>query len=86
MVQTFQGYFQEGRFVSPQAASIPECVEVYVVVTNKAVSAEQAESQKKRQTFVEFTQDAKTRKSDLILPPTLDTRGWRFDRGEANAR
>ena len=79
MVQTFQGYFQEGRFVSPQAASIPEYVEVYVVVTNKAVHAEQSESQKKGQA-------AKTRKSDLILPPTLDTRGWKFDREEANAR
>ena len=23
-------------------------------------------------------------KSDLILPPTLDTRNWKFDREEAN--
>jgi len=27
-----------------------------------------------------------TRKSDLALPPTLDTRGWKFDREEANER
>jgi archaellum biogenesis ATPase FlaH len=26
------------------------------------------------------------RKSDLILPPTLDTRGWKFSREEANER
>ena len=26
------------------------------------------------------------RKSDLLLPPTLDTRGWKFDREEANER
>jgi len=25
-------------------------------------------------------------KSDLILPPTLDTRGWKFCREEANER
>lgn len=25
-------------------------------------------------------------KSSLILPPTLDTRGWKFDREEANER
>ena len=25
-------------------------------------------------------------KSDLLLPPTLDTNGWRFSREEANAR
>ncbi|MCL1919397.1 MAG: hypothetical protein FWG14_14075 [Peptococcaceae bacterium] len=26
------------------------------------------------------------RKSDLALPPTLDTRGWKFSREEANER
>ena len=25
-------------------------------------------------------------KSDLLLPPTLDTRGWKFSREDANAR
>ena len=24
--------------------------------------------------------------SDMLLPPTLDTRGWKFDREEANER
>ena len=37
MVQTFQGHFQEGRFVSPQTAEIPEYVEVVVVVTGKVI-------------------------------------------------
>jgi len=27
-----------------------------------------------------------SRKSDLILPPTIDTRKWKFDREEANER
>jgi len=27
-----------------------------------------------------------SRKSDLILPPTIDTREWKFDREEANER
>ena len=26
------------------------------------------------------------RKSDLLLPPTADTKGWRFSREEANER
>ena len=26
------------------------------------------------------------KKTDLLLPPTLDTRGWKFDREEANER
>jgi len=27
-----------------------------------------------------------SRKSDLLLPPTAKTNGWKFDREEANAR
>ena len=27
-----------------------------------------------------------SRKSDLLLSPTLDTRGWKFNREEANER
>ena len=30
--------------------------------------------------------NATTRKSDLVLPPTIDTHGWKFDREEANER
>jgi len=55
MVQTFQGYFREGRFVSPQTKVIPENVEVYVVVTNKVVPAAQTKAQKQLQAFDEFT-------------------------------
>jgi len=72
MVQTYQGHFQDGRFISPQSPTIPEYVEVFVVVTNKSIPVVQSKTQK--------------RKSDLILPPSLDTRGWKFDREDANAR
>ena len=54
MVQTYQGYFQEGRFVSPQANSIPENVEVYVLVTNKAVLVEKTLVEKQREAFEKF--------------------------------
>jgi hypothetical protein len=37
MVQTYQGYFQEGRFISSNTNDIPDFVEVYIVVTNKTV-------------------------------------------------
>ena len=30
--------------------------------------------------------DKARRKSDLLLPPTLDTKGWTFSREEANER
>ena len=38
MIKTFQGHFQEGRFMSPQIAAIPEYVEVLIVVTNNPVA------------------------------------------------
>lgn len=78
MLQTYKGHFREGRFVSLQNPPIPEYVEVFVVVTDKTVSVEQA--------FEESAQIADSRKSNLALPPTLDTRGWKFDREDANAR
>jgi len=54
MVQTYQGYFQEGRFVSPQTKSIPEHVEVYVLVTNNAVPAKKTKAQEQREAFEAF--------------------------------
>ena len=38
MIKTFQGHFQEGRFVSPQISAIPEYVEVLIVVTNNPIT------------------------------------------------
>lgn len=50
MVKTFQGHFQEGRFVSPQSAAIPEYVEVFIVVTDKPIST----SNPQKQAFEDF--------------------------------
>jgi hypothetical protein len=40
MVQTYQGYFKEGRFISPGVDEIPDYTEVYIIVTSSAVPAE----------------------------------------------
>ena len=37
MIKTFQGHFQDGRFISPQTTVIPEYVEVLIVVTDKPI-------------------------------------------------
>ncbi|MCL1878935.1 MAG: DUF2281 domain-containing protein [Defluviitaleaceae bacterium] len=55
MIKAFQGHFQEGRFVSPQTAAIPEYVEVFIVVTDKTVPATQANLNTQRQAIEEFT-------------------------------
>jgi hypothetical protein len=56
MVQTYQGYFQEGRFVSPQVKAIPEQVEVYVLVTNNSIPARKTKAQEQREAFESFVQ------------------------------
>ena len=54
MIQTLQGYFQEGRFMSTQQNTIPDFVEVYVIVTNKTIPKSKAVQQ--RQAFEQFIQ------------------------------
>ena len=56
MIQTVQGYFHNGRFVSPYENTIPDYVEVYVVVTNKTVHFAETKLQAQRQAFEKFTQ------------------------------
>ncbi|MCL1996605.1 MAG: DUF2281 domain-containing protein [Defluviitaleaceae bacterium] len=40
MLQTIQGYFEDGRFVALKQAEIPNNVEVFVVVTDNPVPLE----------------------------------------------
>ena len=35
MLQAYQGYFQDGRFMSPDMATIPNDVKVYVIVADE---------------------------------------------------
>ena len=56
MMQAVQGYFQESRFVSPQQNTIPDYVEVYVVITNKTMFSAKTKAQNQRQAFERFTQ------------------------------
>ncbi len=40
MIQTYRGYFQNGRFISLENISIPENVEVLITITNKKLVAD----------------------------------------------
>ncbi|MCL2096070.1 MAG: hypothetical protein FWH10_04115 [Oscillospiraceae bacterium] len=49
MVQTYQGYFKNGRFMTLEAVEIPEEAEVYIMVTGrKAKHPEEEEDISKR--------------------------------------
>ena len=80
MVQTYQGYFEEGRFVSTHTSSIPDYVEVYVVVTGKTASTEITKAQKQRQAFEEFIQtvanaEPLSKEFDQIISQGINIRG-----------
>ena len=39
-VKSYQGYFKNGQFMSPQAVNLPENVEVFITITGRDVSQE----------------------------------------------
>ena len=42
-VQSYQGYFKNGQFMSPQAVKIPENVEVFITITGRKMPIESTE-------------------------------------------
>jgi len=39
-VQSYQGYFKNGQFMSPQAVKLPENVEVFITITGREICFE----------------------------------------------
>ena len=54
MIQTYQGYFQKGRFISPELISIPDNVEADVMITGKKCLSAKTKSQRKLDAFNKF--------------------------------
>jgi len=54
MVQTYQGYFQNGRFISPELIAIPDNIEVYVMITGKELPPPKTKSQRQLEAFDKF--------------------------------
>ena len=56
MVQAHKGYFQEGKFVPFDAvtATIPNNVEVYIVITENAITETKTLAQKQNEALKEF--------------------------------
>ena len=42
-VQALQGFFRNGRFMSPQAVDLPENVEVFITITGRKIPVENTE-------------------------------------------
>jgi len=60
MLQTYQGYFQNGRFISPELANVPENVEVYIMVTGKEFELPKTKAQQQLEAFDKFVAGIKT--------------------------
>ena len=54
MVKTFQGYFQEGRFIASEPVDIPDNVEAYVMITDREYSHPTAKPQRQLEAFNRF--------------------------------
>jgi hypothetical protein len=57
---------------------VPEPYRSRINKNVKVIIFERKSSQSEKET--------KINKADLLLPPSLDTRGWKFDKEEANER
>ena len=69
----YEGYFDNGRFyTSGKVVNIPELRRVVITILDDVQNAD--------------TQTNVQKKTDLLSPPTLKTRGWKFSREEANER
>ena len=54
MVQAYQGYFRKGRFISQEAAEIPDNVEAYVMLTGKRFPQPKTKAQQQLEAFDKF--------------------------------
>ena len=54
MVQAYQGYFRKGRFISQEAAEIPDDVEAYVMLTGKKLFPAKTKAQQQLEAFEKF--------------------------------
>ena len=54
MVQTYQGYFQKGRFISSELMAIPDNVEAYVMITGRKLTQSKTKAQRQLEAFDKF--------------------------------
>ena len=66
MIKTFQGHFQEGHFISPQIATIPEYVEVLVVVTNNPITKKNIQQPQNTMNNLRFIRQPDPTKPSLL--------------------
>ena len=54
MIQTLQGYFQDGQFISSESAEISDYAEVFVIVTGRKLQPTKTKSQQQVEAFDKF--------------------------------
>ena len=54
MVQAYQGYFQKGQFISPEATKIPDNVEAFVMITGRRFPFPKTKAERQLEAFDKF--------------------------------
>jgi len=90
-VQTYQGYFRNGQFMSPKAVRLPDNVEVFITVTGRkmpqdAIWANPSDNQEEsytleQQTAIKFLNATEKINKEGFDPETLEA-FERWDSGE----
>jgi hypothetical protein len=66
MMQTYQGYFQKGRFISPELVEIPDNIEVFVMVTGRELPQPKTKAQKQLEAFDKFVSAIRSIKDEPL--------------------
>ena len=66
MMQTYQGYFQKGRFISPEMVEIPDNIEVFVMVTGRELPQPNTNAQKQLEAFDKFVSAIRSIKDEPL--------------------
>ena len=102
MLVAYKGRYVNGRFVLPglEEASIPDNVNIIITILDDVPEDIQAEALSEKQVaarkFLKAMQALRQKgfseetragiKTDMLPPPMMKTRGWKFSREEANER
>ena len=54
MYTTYRGYFQNGRFVSPELVTIPDNIEVHVTIIGDEISLVKTKAQRQNEALKRF--------------------------------
>jgi len=85
-VQSYQGYFKNGQFMSPRAVELPEGVEVFITITGRKISQEPIEDKPSDSQEKDYTEEQQAAIKFLAATEQINKEGFDSETLEAFER